>query len=69
LTDEVEFRMASWVVLQDHGVAGGEDDLAADDEDSPKGLVTSGMRLLGECKSLTEERFVGIVAGAHRSAA
>ena len=52
--------MASWVVLQDHGVTGGEDNLAADDEDSTKGLVTSGMRLLGECKSLAEERFVGM---------
>jgi hypothetical protein len=26
------------------------------------------MRLFGECKSFAEERFVGIVAGAHRGA-
>jgi hypothetical protein len=69
LTNEVEFRMASWVTLQDHGVTGSEDHLAADDEDGTKGLVTSGIRLLGECKSLAEERFVGTVAGAHRAAA
>lgn len=59
--------MASWVVLQDHGVARGEHHLAADDENSTKGLVTSGMRLLGECESLAEERFVSVVVGAHRA--
>ena len=69
LTDEVELRVASWVVLQDHGVTRGEDHLVADDEDSTKGLVTSGMRIFGDCKSLAEKRFVGIAAGAHRASA
>src|SRR5690349_7321498 len=61
--------MPSWVVLQDHGVTGVENHLAADDEESTEGFVTSGMRLRGECESLTEESFVGILAGAHRAAA
>jgi hypothetical protein len=44
--------MAREVVLQNHRVAGGEDHLAGDDENSPKGLVTSGMGLLRESKGL-----------------
>jgi hypothetical protein len=58
LTDEVEFRMASRVVVQDHGVTGRENDFTVDDEDGTKGLVTPSMRLFGECQSLAEENFV-----------
>jgi hypothetical protein len=68
LTDEVEFCVARWVVLPDHGVAGGQHHLTANDEDGTKGLITPGVRLLGECKGLAQERFVGR-AGAHHAAA
>jgi hypothetical protein len=61
--------MASRVVLQEHSVAGGEDDLAADDEDGAEGLVTPVVSLLCEHKRVAEEAFVTAVAGAHLATA
>jgi len=66
-TDEAELRVASGIVLQDHGVARGEHHRIADDEDGTKGLVTAGVRMFGECERLAKKCFVGVVAGARRA--
>ena len=68
MTDEIELRVARRVALCDHGVARCKDHLVVDGEESTKGLLASGVHLLGEQESLAKECFMGIGGDPHCAA-